>query len=78
MFHLCAEFTYKCIAFQSVTVTAVVQVLGLAVLMIIDKFTLNALAILRFSTEALMMIIRMSMTYKNRKSFTGDKVIEQR
>ena len=62
----------------STTVTAIVQVLGLAVLMIIDKFTLNALAILRFSTEALMMIIRMSMTYKNRKSFTGDKVIEQR
>ena len=62
----------------STTVTAIVQVLGLALLMIIDKFTLNALAILRFSTEALMMIIRMSMTYKNRKSFTGDKVIEQR
>jgi PST family polysaccharide transporter len=61
----------------STTVTAIVQVLGLVALMIIDKFTLNALAILRFSTEALMMIIRMTMTYTNKKCFTGEREIEQ-
>lgn len=53
----------------STMIAAVVQIAGLAVLYITNRFTLVAIAILRFSTEALMMIIRMYITYKNRDCF---------
>lgn len=62
----------------STMITAATQVLGLGVLIAIGKFTLPAIVILRFSTEALMMVIRMGITYKNRKCFIGGKAIEQR
>lgn len=53
----------------STVIAAIAQVLGLVVLYVTNNFTLVAIAILRFSTEALMMLIRMSITYKNRDSF---------
>ena len=62
----------------STMITAAVQVIGLFVLIVTGQFTLPAIVILRFSTEALMMVIRMGITYKNRKCFIGGKTIEQR
>ena len=62
----------------STMITAAVQVIGLFVLIVTCQFTLPAIVILRFSTEALMMAIRMGITYKNRKCFIGGKTIEQR
>lgn len=53
----------------STIIAAIAQVAGLVVLYATNNFTLVAIAILRFSTEALMMLIRMSITYKNRDSF---------
>ena len=62
----------------STMITAIAQVVGLGVLIALGKFTLPALVVLRFSTEALMMVIRMGITYKNRKCFTGREIVEQR
>lgn len=52
---------------------ACAQVVGLLVLALTDCFTLTALAILRWSTEALMMSLRMFFTYKNRSCFKGEE-----
>ena len=48
---------------------AVAQVVGLLALAFSGYLTLVSMAILRFSTEALMMTIRMWYTYRNRKCF---------
>ena len=53
----------------STTIAAVVQVLGLLALILANAFTLTNLAILRFCTEALLMVVRMLITYKNRQAF---------
>ncbi len=53
----------------STIIAAVVQVVGLIVLIAIGQLTLIAMALLRSATEALMMVIRMAVTYANRKSF---------
>ncbi len=50
-------------------VTAVVQVAGLLFLAVIGKFTLVNLAILRSATELLMMVLRISLTYRYKKCF---------
>ena len=50
-------------------ITAIVQVTGLGLLILTDKFTLINIAILRGITELLMMVMRMSITYKNKKLF---------
>jgi len=56
----------------STVIASIVQILGLIVLIIADQLTLISMAILRFSTEALMMVIRMSITYANRKIFVEE------
>lgn len=53
----------------STIATAVVQVLAMVLLIITNNFTLTALAALRFSTEALLMLIRMWFVYRNRRMF---------
>ena len=50
--------------------TAVVQVLGLVVLILVGQFTLISIALLRGATELLMMSMRMGITYRNRKCFS--------
>ena len=49
---------------------AVAQVVGLLALAFSGYLTLVSMAILRFSTEALMMTIRMWYTYRNGKCFS--------
>lgn len=56
----------------STVVTAVVQVLGMIFLILINSFRLITLAILRFSTEALFMLIRICYVYKNTNRFYKD------
>lgn len=58
------------------TVTAVAQVLGLIVLMLINKFTLINVAILRCLTELLMLILRVRYCYIFSNEFNDKKVIE--
>lgn len=58
------------------TVTAVAQVLGLIVLMLINKFTLINVAILRCLTELLMLILRIRYCYIFSNEFNDKKVIE--
>ncbi len=53
----------------STIITAVVQVVGLFVLLLVKCFNLISLAILRFGTEALLMLLRMVFVYKNRHKF---------
>lgn len=53
----------------STVIASIVQVLGLIALIAFGRLTIISMAILRFSTEALMMVIRMSFVYTNRKSF---------
>lgn len=53
----------------STMIAAAAQVLGLLCLVVFRQFTLIPLAILRFSTEALLLAIRMAITYKNKKEF---------
>ncbi|MEE3486968.1 MAG: oligosaccharide flippase family protein [Bulleidia sp.] len=50
-------------------VTAVAQVIGLAVLIILGRFTLINIAILRGATELLMLLLRGGYCYKFRKEF---------
>ena len=57
----------------STVVAAIAQVLGLIVLIITNNLNLIAMAVLRFSTEALMMIIRMMITYMNRDKFVLER-----
>lgn len=59
------------------TVTAVAQVLGLIVLMLINKFTLINVAILRCLTELLMLILRIRYCYIFSNEFSDKKVIEK-
>lgn len=51
-------------------IAAVAQVIGLVVLIKCNMFTTVALAVLRGGTEALMMFMRMFMTYKNKALFS--------
>lgn len=53
----------------STVIAAVVQVMGLGVLILIDRFTLTNLALLRGGTECILMAVRMFVTYKNRSGF---------
>ncbi len=56
----------------STIITAIVQILGLTVLILTNCFNLISLALLRCFTEILLMAIRMTVTYKNKKCFIGD------
>ena len=56
----------------STVVSAVVQIGGLFFLVAISQLNLITMALLRVFTEALLMIIRMSITYANRKSFVKE------
>jgi len=53
----------------STVIAAVFQILGLVFLILIDNFTLISLAILRCITEAVLMAVRMFLTYKNKDQF---------
>lgn len=53
----------------STVVSAAAQIVGLIVLGVANQFTVVNLAILRFVTEALMMGLRMAITYSNKSSF---------
>lgn len=53
----------------STVITAGIQVLGLVILAITNGFTLINMAILRCGTEALLMCIRIALTYKSRSEF---------
>ena len=55
----------------STVVSAVVQVVGLVVLIAIGRFNLITLALLRSFTEFCLMAIRMGIVYANRKSFVA-------
>ena len=55
----------------STIIAAVAQVMGLIILILFNQLTLINMAILRFSTEALMMLIRMLITYRNKKEFVA-------
>lgn len=55
----------------STTIAAIIQIAGLGVLIAFDSFTLVPLAILRGITEAILMGIRMSLVYKNKKLFVS-------
>lgn len=50
-------------------IAAAAQVIGLVILIVTDCFTLINIAILRGATELLMMLMRMSLTYKYGKLF---------
>ena len=54
---------------MSTVIASVAQILGLVILIATGLLNLISMAIVRFSTEALMMVVRMSFTYANRKSF---------
>lgn len=54
----------------STIIAAAAQIAGLLVLGLTNHFTVINLAILRFSTEALMMYIRMFFVYKNKNEFS--------
>lgn len=56
----------------STIIAAVAQVAGLLVLIVINKFTLVNLAILRGGTEFILMAVRMVIAYKNRNLFQSD------
>ena len=58
----------------STIIAAVTQVIGLLILGLTNHFTVINLAILRFSTEALMMCVRMIFTYKNKSAFIASGV----
>ena len=55
----------------STIIAAVSQILGLLFLILIDCFSLVPLAILRCVTELILMGVRMSIAYKNKKLFTS-------
>lgn len=59
----------KTATFTTIT-AAVAQVLGLVILIAINKFTLINIAILRCLSELLLMSMRMFFTFKNKKLFT--------
>ncbi len=53
----------------SLIIAAIAQVLGMFLLIFIGQFNLISLAILRWSTELIMLIARMLVVYKNKKLF---------
>ena len=55
---------------MTTVITAVVQVLGLVALIVIGKFTLINIAILRCATDLLMLILRGSYCYRFRHEFS--------
>lgn len=55
----------------STIIAAVIQIIGIFVLIITSEFNLFTLAILRILTEAILVIIRMIITYKNRSLFNN-------
>ncbi|MCD7835215.1 MAG: oligosaccharide flippase family protein [Lachnospiraceae bacterium] len=54
---------------KSTVITAIVQILGLILLAVANRFTVINIALLRGFTEALMSIIRMYYCYRYRKEF---------
>ncbi len=58
---------------KTTVITAMAQVLGLILLIVIDRFTLINLAILRAMTELLMCCMRMRYCYKYRELFNEKK-----
>ena len=58
----------------STVAAAIAQIFGLLVLGITNQFTVVNLAILRFGTEALMMGLRMALTYSNKSCFSDNKL----
>lgn len=54
----------------STIITAIIQIIGLLILMLIGQLNLISMAILRCFTEACLMIIRMGLVYKNKKLYT--------
>ena len=59
---------------MSPIVSAVAQIVGLIILGVVNQFTVVNLAILRFVTEALMMGLRMAITYGNKSSFSDKRL----
>lgn len=55
----------------STTIAAIVQIIGLVALMAIGSFDLVSLAILRGATELILMAMRMTLVYKNKKQFVS-------
>ncbi len=60
----------------STIIAAIAQVAGLLVLIVFNKFTLLNLAILRGVTELVLMLLRMFITYINRKEFAKENAYE--
>lgn len=58
---------------MSTVIASIAQILGLVFLIVIDQLNPISMAIVRFSTEALMMVIRMTFTYANCKNFVEVK-----
>ena len=54
-------------------ISAVIQIVGLGVLLVINNFNLITLALLRSTTEAILMALRMAVVYRNRKTFVEVK-----
>lgn len=54
-------------------IAAIAQVLGIFLLIFIKQFNLISLAILRWSTELIMLIARVLVVYKNKKYFVSKK-----
>lgn len=57
----------------STVIAAITQVLGIFLLIIFNSFNLINLAVLRGLTELILMLVRMFITYKNKKYFNGEK-----
>lgn len=56
--------------------SAIIQVIGLVFLIIIGHFNLVALAILRCGTELILLLARMFIVYKNKRSFCGNEMVD--
>lgn len=61
----------------STTIAAIIQVLGLLILLLIHQFNLVNIAFLRFASELCMLSMRLFFTYKNRSLFIGTKTKEK-
>ena len=56
----------------STITAAIVQVVGLCILIAINQFTLIGVVIVRNLTECVLMVIRMTICYKNKKLFNNE------
>ena len=56
---------------KTTIIAAVVQVAGLLILIVVNKFDLALLAILRVFTEFIMLVLRLRITYKNKALFVN-------